>query len=974
MRILSLTFLLLASFFLRADEFFIDKVEPILKDNCYKCHSHDAGKMKGGLTLDSRAGWATGGDSGPAIAPGKPEESLLIKAIRYEDSDYEMPPKKPLAKEEVEILVEWVKRGAPDPRKGKSSLADTNWWSLKKLSAFQAPPGDHPIDAFIRRRLSKEGLKPSPPASRETLAQRLYLDLHGYHPTPEEVTAFADNTKPRAYLQLVSQLLASPRYGERWARHWLDTIHFADTHGCEHDVKRPNAWRFRDYVIQRLNDDIPWDRFIREQLAPDVFFPEKPQLTAGLGFIAAGPLELSRAETARKTFDYLDRDDIVTQTMSVFVSTTANCARCHNHKFDPVTQEDYFALQAVFAGVGKGEIEFDVSAEAKARRNEMNQLISAANTKNKEILLQNKYSHLIDTWITNHQKKPLEWKPLDPEVFIASGQTKFTKQQDRSLFAEGPATGPETYTITAPVDLKKITGLRIDVLKDERLPKGGPGRAGNGNLHLAEVDIQWFPQNTESASPVKIARASADFDQDGWTSAHAIDNDPKTAWAIYPKVNESHHIVFEFTKSIETSAGGKLAITLKHLPPVHLIGRFKLSVTEAEGAEARAFPSEVSNGLAKSTDQRTENESLALAAIALKDHAEQTLASLPAKHAVYGVSNFWSHAKKGKPYSPKPVHLLRRGDITKPQHEVRPGAFSALSHLPARFELSNRDHEPARRAALADWLAHQDNPLTWRSIVNRVWHYHFGQGLSNTPNDFGRMGSQPSHPELLDWLAAWFRDEAKGSLKELHKLILTSQTWQQSSTGTQHDRDPTNRLLSRMNRQHLDADVIRDSLLRLSGKIDLTMGGPGIEQFTKTKGHQGSSVLDYEAFDWNSPHAPRRTIYRVVWRGIPDPFMEALDFPDLGILAPKRTDSISALQSLALFNNNFVLHSSDWLADRVSNEHPDLDSQITRLVHLLWLRQPNPDELQQFKAYAQQHSLPALSRILINSNEFLFIE
>ena len=236
------------------------------------------------------------------------------------------------------------------------------------------------------------------------------------------------------------------------------------------------------------------------------------------------------------------------------------------------------------------------------------------------------------------------------------------------------------------------------------------------------------------------------------------------------------------------------------------------------------------------------------------------------------------------------------------------------------------------------------------------------------------MGSEPSHPELLDWLAVWFRDEAKGSLKELHKLILTSHTWQQSSLISNKKIDSTNRLLSHMNRQRLDAEVFRDSLLRLSGRLDLTMGGPGIEQFTKSDGPQGAKVLNYDAFDWNSPQAARRTIYRVVWRGIPDPFLEALDFPDLGILAPKRTASVFSLQSLALFNNNFVLHSSDWLAARVIKEHSDLDARINRLIELLWLRLPTPEEHQLFKTYVQQHDLPALCRILINSNEFLFIE
>ncbi|MCH1510469.1 MAG: DUF1549 and DUF1553 domain-containing protein, partial [Akkermansiaceae bacterium] len=675
------------------------------------------------------------------------------------------------------------------------------------------------------------------------------------------------------------------------------------------------------------------------------------------------------------TFDYLDRDDIVTQTMASFVSTTANCARCHTHKFDPIEQEDYFSLQAVFAGIGKGDIEFDASAEVKAKRDEMNQVLSAASTKNAEFLLQEKYTGVVHNWISDQQKSPLKWQPLVPEVFIASGKTKLTKQTDLSLFTEGPATGPENYTITAPVEMKRITGLRIEVMKDDRLPKGGPGRAGNGNLHLAEIDLQWFARKAETSTPVKISRASADFDQDGWTSVHAIDNNPKTAWAIYPKVNESHHIALEFAKPIEAASGGKLAITLKHLPPVHLIGRFRLSITDAERNTIQALPPTVLEGLNKNATDRTPEENLAIASIALEQHARNQLASLPPKEVSYGVSSSWSHAKKlPTPQSPKVIHLLRRGDINKPIREVEPGALSAIKALPGRFDLPNPKDESARRAALANWLTHHDNPLTWRSIVNRVWHYHFGRGLSDTPNDFGRMGSKPTHPELLDWLAVWFRDEAKGSLKKLHRLILTSETWQQSSLAPANSKDSENRLLWRMNRKRMDAEIYRDSVLRISGRLNLTMGGPGIEQFKKSQGPQSTPVLDYSAFDWDSPEATRRSIYRVVWRGIPDPFMEAMDFPDLGLLAPKRGFSVSALQSLAVFNNDFILSSSEQLAKSIKSEHLDHTSQIERAVRLVWLRSPTDDEQSQFIAYTQKHGLPAFCRILLNSNEFLFVE
>lgn len=958
-------------------EFFKAKVEPLLRENCLECHSHGSRQMEGGLALDSKGGWKTGGDRGPAIAPGKPDESLIISAVRYNDPELRMPPEHELSDIEVAVLVDWVRRGAPDPREVQTPKSpDADWWSLKKLVAPSIPAGKHPIDAFVGERLAEQGLQPSPRAARDTLARRLYVELHGLLPTPEEVHALVTDDNPRAYENLIEELLSSPRYGERWARHWLDVIHFADSHGCEHDVKRPNAWRYRDYVIDRLNADVPWDQFIREQLAADALFPEEPRLTAALGFIAAGPLELSRAGTAPVTFDYLDRDDMVTQTMAAFASTTANCARCHTHKFDPITQEDYYALQAVFAGVGKGDIEYDNSAETMNRRQELEGLVTAAAARDANVLLQPKYATVVDDWVHARRSQPVEWRPLDLDVFVASSGVRLTKQNDRSILASGEVADQEIYTAASHVDLKRLTAVRLEVLADERLPEGGPGRAGNGNLHLSEVDIQWFPAGAEESTTLKISRASADFDQEGWTSDQAIDGNTTTGWAIYPKVNESHYIVFELAKPVNVEGDGTLAVTLtQQHPPKHVIGRFRLSVTDAEDGKARVLPQVVIGGLGKPVEQRTPAESVAIAATALEEYAKRRLARLPSKLVVYGVSSCWSHAKKlPAPQPPKAVHLLRRGDIRKPVREVGPGALSVIDALPGRFELPDTSRESARRSALADWLAHSDNPLTWRSIVNRVWHYHFGRGLCNTPNDFGRMGNQPTHPELLDWLAVWFRDEAKGSLKELHRLILTSETWRQSSRAAPNQIDADNRLLGRMNRQRLDAEVFRDSVLRMSGRLDLTMGGPGIEQFKKSKGAQATPALDYKAYDWQSPGANRRSIYRVVWRGIPDPFMEAMDFPDLGLLAPKRGFSVSALQSLTMLNNDFVLYGSEWFAKRIERECEELDDHVRRAVELAFLRAPSHDEQLRFVAYVRKHGLAAFCRLLLNSNEFLFVD
>ena len=958
-------------------DFFRKKVEPLLKEKCQSCHSHASGQMEGGLTLDSKSGWQTGGDRGPAIIPGNSHDSLLIAAIRYEDAELQMPPEQQLSDAEVAIFIEWINKGAEDPRTVQPNASPaTDWWSLKPLSALKVPGDCHPVDAFIGQKIKEHELQKSMLADKVTLIRRLYVDLLGFLPTPQEIDSFVSDDSIHAYENLIESLLASPHYGERWARHWLDTIHFADSHGCEHDVKRPHAWRFRDYVIDRLNADVPWDRFIREQLAADVFYPNEPQLTPALGFIAAGPLELSRAGTAPITFDYLDRDDIVTQTMAAFVSSTANCARCHTHKFDPISQEDYYALQAVFAGVGKGDIEYDESAEVKQVRDEMESVLVAVSSKNASVLLQPKYDSIVQAWCDAQQPDSANWQVLDPEVFLSAGGATLSKQADSSVLVSGVVPDQETYTLAARIDLKQVTCVRLEVMTDPSLPEGGPGRAANGNMHLSEVEFHWFPDGQQTPEKLNVTRTSADFDQEGWTSAQAIDGNPTTGWAIFPMVNQSHQIVFELEKAIDVGTGGQLAIVLKQQhPPKHVIGRFRLSACDSPPEKARLLPASVISGLAKPPQQRSPTECCDIAAIALDEFAKTQLSALPPKQLVYAVSAYWSHAKKlSTPLSPKTVHLLRRGDIDKPVREVGPGALSAIDALPGRFDAAEMNHESARRAALANWIAHSENPLTWRSIVNRVWQYHFGRGLCDTANDFGRMGSPPTHPELLDWLAVWFRDEAKGSLKQLHRLILTSETWRRSSQGPTNEFDRDNRLLWRMNRQRMDAEVYRDSILRASGRLDLMMGGPGIEQFQKLAGPQATPTLIYNNFDWESAEAKRRSIYRVVWRGIADPFMESLDFPDLGLLAPKRGLSVSSLQALSLFNNDFVMHGSQWLAERVQREHDGIAEQVSAAVELAWLRSPKETELQSFIVFVEKHGMPAFCRVLFNSNEFLFVD
>jgi len=980
------------------EQFFRDRIEPLLKAHCLDCHSHAADVMEGGLTLDSRSGWVKGGKRGAAIVPGKPEESLLIKAVHRDDPNLKMPPDEKLTAANIELLAEWIQRGAPDPRTAQQTNESDgdplDWWSLRSLQRpdVPGPAGSHPIDAFVRQQLEQHQLTPAPQADRWTLIRRVTFDLHGLPPTQEAVKQFVADPDPLAFEKLIDRLLDSERYGERWARHWLDTVHFADSHGCEHDAFRPNAWRYRDYVIASLNHDIPWDRFIREQLAADRFYPKDFRLTTALGFIAAGPLELSRASTAPVTFDYLDRDDMIGQTMTAFASTTANCARCHDHKFDPITQEDYYALQAVFAGTGKGDVEFEEDRVLADERRRWKALLAAADAGDRAILLAPEYSAAMAKWEQEFASEPAQWELLSPATFVSSDGAKLTRLDDNSLLASGNLPDIDTYTITATTGLRKLTALRLEVLTDDSLPMHGPGRYENGNLHLSEFEVSVTDavdaEAVAEARRIKIHKATADFNQAGWTIAHAIDGDPATAWGIHPQVGQSHYAIFELEQPVELKPGSQIVMVLKQLHGrSHVIGRLRLSATEAAEATIDVLPELVRSAVSVPRDQRSEEQQAAIAACALRLYAEKQLAALPTVPAVYAVSTSYSHGKKlDQPQTPKVVHVLHRGDIEQPGEVAVPGALSAITAVPGRFSLPDANDEGSRRAALADWLAARDNPLTWRSVVNRVWSYHFGRGLCDTPNDFGRMGGVPSHPELLDWLAIWFRDDAKGSLKQLHRLIVLSATYQQQSNPVsllegENDAillpqtvDAENRLLWRMNRQRLDAESFRDAVLQISGRIDLTMGGPGIQQFAMTTGSQLTPKLHYDAFDWNSAAAGRRSIYRVVWRGITDPFMESLDFPDLGQLAPQRGDSVSALQALTFFNNNFVLHHAQVLADQLEASQTTRDDQAAEACRRIWLREPEAEELAILVSYATDHGLPALCRVLFNSNEFLFVD
>jgi len=652
-----------------------------------------------------------GGDEGPAIVVGDSGKSLLVTMISGRE------PKMPkqgerLTREQVADIRLWIDRGAAWPRGATLAEAKSkwkvgpDWWSLRGLSRPAIPATVNqtwartPIDAFILATLEARGLQPAAPADRRILIRRVTFDLHGLPPTPEEINDFVEDHGPGAYERLIDRLLASARYGERWGRHWLDIVHYGDTHGYDKDKRRDHAWPYRDYVIRSFNADKPYERFIKEQIAGDVLSPHDAEGITATGFIAAGPwdfvghVELREGTVDKEKTRLLDRDDMVSNTISTFLSLTAHCARCHDHKFDPIPRREYYRLQAVFAGIERG---------------------------------------------------------------------------DRPCGAQ------------------------------------------------------------------------------------------QTVFAVLP-------------------------------------------------------------------------------------------------HAA------------------RPIYDLQRGDVEQPGERVPPGALTCVRGLDADFNAAACVNEGGRRLALAEWLAQRDNVLTWRSIVNRVWQYHFGRGLVDTPNDFGWNGSRPSHPELLDWLAVEFRDRGQ-SFKELHRLILRSAAYQQSSqdnaAGSRLDAD--NRYLWRMNRQRLEAEEIRDTVLAVSGQLDSRMGGPGFDLFRFKDDH--SPIYDHSAVDKINDRANwRRTVYRFTVRSVPNPFLECLDCADPNLNTPVRGTTLTALQALALLNDPFMLKQAELFAERLQRLSSSEAQQLEAAYALALGRGPTAVETQALKTYAQRHGLASACRLLFNLNEFVFVD
>ena len=954
-------------------------VPALLSSRCVQCHG--PGEAEAGLRLDGREHAIQELESGAyAIVPKQPTASEVLSRIK--DDENPMPPEgERLTPAEIRLVEGWIEQGAiwePHWAYRELSKPDLPKVANEELASWKK----NPIDAFVVHKLQVLGMQPSVEADRRTILKRLYYDLIGLPPSPEQMQVFLEDKSTDAYEKVVDQLLASPHYGERWARHWMDVVHYADTHGFEHDIYR-DSWPYRDYLIKSLNKDIPYSRFVEEQVAGDVLFPEDPNAIVATGFLATGPWDLSALQAGNvdsidyQISQYLDRDDIVSTVMSTFVSSTVECARCHDHKFDPISQAEYYNLQAVFSGIDKAPREYDSDPEVMRRRIELTARLNEIETKRKNenpYLLEPSVQVAAASWV---ESLPT-WTTLEPHTFSSAEGTTLEKQPKGSLFATGAKPEVDTYTIQAVAPLNQVYAVRLELLADERLPSGGPGRQDNGNLHLNEISIQAAPRsNPDAIKDLTLKSAHADFNQKDWEVEKSIDGNSSTAWGIHPEVGKSHSAVYLLEEPLSGDEEYELTFKLEQTHGRHhTIGHFRLAAIESYKPKSVEVDASLHDIVAIQNNLRTQEQKIKLAAAYLKWPLQQELDSLPAQQKIYcGTNQFQGDRGLQPAKSPRPIHILGRGSIYSPGELAVPGTLSCVPKMDSTFHLVNSDDEGQRRVALAHWLSSRDNVLTWRSIVNRVWHFHFGRGLVATPSDFGRMGAIPTHPELLDWLAVALQEHG-GSLKWLHRQIVTSKTYRQASDyhANYAKQDADNRYLWRMNRRSLDAESIRDSLLSFSDKLDTKMGGPPVKHFVETRAFGLRKEADYGAFDVDSKDYFRRSIYRYIFRTMPDPFMNAMDCPDASQRAPVRNNSITALQAAAMQNDPFLVRQCEYIAERIERVQSKLPDQVDYMVQLIYGRPPEPKEVEMLVDYTTQHGLANACRVLLNSNEFLFVD
>ena len=938
------------------------EVRPILAQYCFKCHGMDDHSRKGELRLDLRDKALGNGKSGEtAIVPGHPELSEVLKRILSQDKEEMMPPhstKSLLPETAKDTLKSWIAQGA-------------NYqlhWAYVPAIRHTPPSGEsHPIDAFVRERLKKEALSPSPEADKLTLVRRVYLDLIGLPPTPKEADNFLANTAPDAYETLVDSLLASKHYGERWARRWLDLARYADTNGYEKDRPR-TIWPYRDWVVEALNADLPFDQFSIKQLAGDLLPNPSPSDLIATGFHRNSMLN-EEGGIDPLEYRFYAMTDRVRVTGTTWMGLTLHCAQCHTHKYDPILHTDYYSLMALLNNAT--EPTYAISSPEMVSREKAH----AEKIAKLEAELPSHYpggneamAARFSEWIGVESAKASHWSVLQPEG-IQTNLPHVEAQTDGFLLGSGDITKSDTYTLRFRAAQKNVTAIRIEVASHPSLPNDGPGltyyEGPLGGFFLSEL------QAFQNEQRIVFSRASASNDEEDDrindaalkpnakpsekkaqapskkknNASAAIDGEMSSGWQVLGGSSVYHTAVFQFEHPLDLSSG----LELKMLFEKHFacsLGHFRVSFTTGEIPTATGHSAELEELLASGTSQPN-NSKLLLRFLAtvpeMRDAAAPLLAAL--KNPPRGQPTLIFQERPAS--NPRTTRLYHRGEYLQPRDEVPPAVPAFLPQLPKDASSS--------RLAFASWLFSPENPLTARVTVNRQWQAFFGRGLVSSLEDFGYQSDPPTHPELLDWLATELVREG-WSMKKLHRLIVTSATYKQGSkiTAEHLQKDPNNLLLARGARFRLDAEVIRDSALRAAGLLSAKMGGPGVYP------PQPVSVTTegtYGKVDWKTSTGEdryRRSLYTFVKRTAPFAMATTFDAPTGEACLAKRDVSNSPLQALTLLNDAMFLEAAEALAKRIIGEAQSDEERLQALFRHCVTRPASPDEMTLLRAFLEK--------------------
>jgi mono/diheme cytochrome c family protein len=941
--------------------FFETRIRPILANNCFECHG--AKKQKRGLRLDSLAAMLEGGDTGPAILPGHPEKSLLVKAINH-DGDLKMPSKtKQLPRDQIDALTQWIKMGAPWPgsdqpaptRKGEFQISDKDrsHWAFQPVKRPAIPAvknkswARNPIDVFLLSKLEAKGLLPASPASKQELTRRLYYDVTGLPPAPKEIETFINDSSPDAYEKLVDRLLASPHYGEKWARHWLDLVRYAETNSYERDNPKPHIWRYRDYVIRAFNDDKPYDRFLREQLAGDELYPGDNDALIATGFYRLGVWDDEPVDPQQARYDGLD--DIIVTIGQSMLGLTLDCARCHNHKIDPIAQKDYYRMLAFLHGINhyRGGGPDDIRPVGHAKQLEAY----------KKILQQH------------------EEKRAKTQAALTAIENDFRKLYKPGAEAVGNDLDELTYRFYRNAWTKlpdfsqckhenegKLPGKLFDL--SPRTRNEAFGFVFDGFLIVPQDGKYTFYLDSDDGSRLSVSgRAIISYDG-------------------------VHNLGSVQTNTVKLKKG-RLPIRLEYFQNVSSWGLYvswsgpgftKRNLSAPlDSANVEDITEQIHREGARVLGEKRYQEWFAL----LKQiNFLRKAPPMPNVDMALCVVESGPH--------PPDTFVFNRGNPHVPTDKVAPGYPSVFSLPDPRVPAKAGAKSSGRRSVLANWIASRDNPMTARVMVNRLWQQHFGRGIVRTPNDYGMQGARPTHPELLDWLASEFADKG-WSIKAMHKLILTSNAYRMASrTDSKSSErntklDPANDLFWRFDMRRLNAEEIRDSILAVSGNLNLKMGGPGVYPPIPKEVLAGQSVPG-RGWPVSAPaEASRRSIYVHVKRSLLLPILDAFDLAEADRTTPVRFSSTVPTQALGFLNGAFLNEQAKIFAERLKKDAgTDLKAQVRLALSLATSRQPSDAEirrgvslieaLQREERASADVALQSFCLVVLNLNEFIYLD